>query len=493
LILLAIQQLLHGSLGDAELGFAAAVLESAIQYSPDNAYLKIWAMFLYSRLDAVSRSWELFQELHIKHIQFESCSYLILPLLRAGGLYHETIMVCQEVIRLQTANVRDAGEFTGRAMENGTMSKAGEFLAFQRSKVNNSLTTLEAKGLILDCAPMYVQDEKRGGLGSMHGIVGGESDVERANKMVAHSHSPFATFSLLRLKGTTAENLDQFTDNRDFTILSDDLLSPRTFESRENIISDSIRRGHHHNLLIRAALCVDATKGPKKGKVVAASDELKKRSSSLLSSVAASLEYCNSSTQPLGYEMLSRAMLALCSVVTGLSAGTFSQEQSLPDTTEIREEQASSALNQALELITQARQELGLTKDQRVSRVGTLLPDYIVPIFALLQMCASMMETFGWGKRKRKTRRCAAALADLAFAVTPLIEDMKTCVARLSDESRSFYDECACVFPDFLGESLLRETSSLVMRSQQNSKVRIEVILNEVSSFLDSFDIEIES
>jgi hypothetical protein len=210
----------------------------------------------------------------------------------------------------------------------------------------------------------------------------------------------------------------------------------------------------------------------------------------LLSSVAASLEYCNSSTQPLGYEKLSRAMLALCSVVTGISAGTFSQDQSLPDTIETREEQACSALSQALELITQARKELGLAEDQRVSRVGTLLPDYIVPIFALLQMCANIMETFGWGKRKRKSRRCAAALADLAFAVAPLIEDMKACVARLSDEGRSFYDECACVFPDFLGDSLLKETSSLVMRSQQSTKLRIEVVLNEVSSFLNSFDIE---
>jgi hypothetical protein len=430
LILLAIQQLLLGSPGDAELGFAAAVLESAIQYSPDNAYLKISAMFLYSRLDAVSRSWDLFQELFIKHIQYESCAYLILPLLRAGGFYSETISVCQEIIRLQTTNVRDAGEFTGRAMDNGTMSKADEFLAFQRSSLNNSLTTLEAKGLILDCAPMYVQDGKQGALGAVHGIVGGESDLDRANKMVAHSHSPFATFSLLRLKGTTAENLEQFTDNRDFTILSHDLLTPRVFDSREQIISDSIRRGHHHNLLIRAALCVDATKGPKKGKVLAVSSELKKRSSSLLSSVVASLEYCDTSIQPLGYEALLRAMLELCGVVTGISAGMFPKEQSLPDTLETREEQASSSLKRALDLITQARQQLNLTEDQRVSRVGVLLPDYLVPIFALFQMCAKMMEAFGWGKRKRKTRRCAAALADLALALAPLVEDMQTCVAR---------------------------------------------------------------
>jgi hypothetical protein len=61
---------------------------------------------------------------------------------------------------------------------------------------------------------------------------------------------------------------------------------------------------------------------------------------------------------------------------------------------------------------------------------------------------------------------------------------------RLSDENRLFYDECACVFPDFLEATVLRETSSLILRSQQSTKVRIEVILNEVSSFLDSFDVE---
>jgi hypothetical protein len=64
---------------------------------------------------------------------------------------------------------------------------------------------------------------------------------------------------------------------------------------------------------------------------------------------------------------------------------------------------------------------------------------------------------------------------------------------RLSDEKLSFYDECACVFPDFLEATVLNETSSLILRSQQSTKVRIEVILNEIASSLDSFDVEIES
>jgi hypothetical protein len=52
------------------------------------------------------------------------------------------------------------------------------------------------------------------------------------------------------------------------------------------------------------------------------------------------------------------------------------------------------------------------------------------------------------------------------------------------------YAKCACVFPDFLEAEVLRETSILIMRSQQNTGVRIEVILNEIACFLDSFDVE---
>lgn len=432
LILLALQQLTHETATDAELGFAAAVLESAMLHSPDNAFLKIAGIFLYSQIDAVPRSWDLFRDLFIKHIQHESCAYIILPLLRAGGLYGETIAVCSEILRLQAANLRDAGEFTGRAMENGTMSKAGEFLEFQRSKLNHSLTTLEAKGLILDCAPMYINNEKQSALGAVHGIVGGEADIDRASQMVTEAHNPLAAFSLLRLKGTTAENLETFSDNRDFSILSNDLLNPRKFDSQEKVVSDSIRRGQHHNLIIRAALCVDAAKGPKKGKLVAATNKLKKRSASLVSSVAEAQGYCAESNGAPGYEALLSAMLSMCGIITGLAAGDFSQADSSAsaDTLENREDKTCQLLMEAAEKVTLARQELNLADDQRISRVGMLLPDYIVPTFALVQMCAKMLETFGWGRRKRKTRRCAASLFDLTSTLVSLIADMQTCSSR---------------------------------------------------------------
>jgi N-terminal acetyltransferase B complex non-catalytic subunit len=433
LILLVLQQLLQGEPSEAELGFSAVVIESALQHSPDNAYLKIAAMFLYSQLDAVSRSWILFQELYIKHIQHESCAYLILPLLRAGGFYRETIIVCQEIIRLQTTNARDAGTFAGRAMENGTMSKADEFLSFQLTKLNRSLTTLEAKGLVLDCAPMFVNDERQRALGAMHGIVGEEFDLGRARCMVTEAHRPLAAFSLLQVKGSIGDSVEQFSDNRDFTILSHDLLNPRTFDSKEQIVSDSIRRGHHHNLLIRCVLIVDLTKGPKKGKVVAASSALKKRTASLLSSIAAARVYCEKSTHPLGYQELSQTMLSLCGVVTVLSVGRFSQEDSSlssPDDLETREEKTCDFLKQALDSTTKARHQLDLTNDARVCRVGELLPDYLVPIIALLKMCTQLMELYGWGRRKRKTRRCAAAFSDLALLMVSLLGDMQTCIAR---------------------------------------------------------------
>lgn len=76
--------------------------------------------------------------------------------------------------------MRESTEWTGHAFENGALSKADEFINFHKNRMNNSLTSLQAKGLVLDSASMSVQDEeKQDSLGAVHGIVGGEADVER--------------------------------------------------------------------------------------------------------------------------------------------------------------------------------------------------------------------------------------------------------------------------------------------------------------------------
>lgn len=383
-------------------------------------------MFVYGDLDAASLSWDIYNELYIKHVQNESCAYLILPLLRSGGLYHETVSVCQEIIGLQLTSGREASDFAARAMESGAVSKAEEFLVFYRDRMTKSLTSLESKGLILDAAPMLLQESDVGVLGSAHGIVGGEFDMQRVKEMVAEVHNPYGAFSLLQLRGSVKANLMTFSENRDFAVLSFEILCKREFETPEQIVGESIRRANQHRLLIRAALCVDATRGPKKGKATKMSTELGMRCISLLTCVNYAAEPIDFS--PPGCCKLLQAMRELCLAIVALSAGMTSKGEHIFDTLGSREEAVMVALTSACALVQAARSELENTKELTVARASRLLPDSIAPFLALFQMFVKLADLFGWGPRKRKTKRCAAGVADLALSFTLLIVDMKSCL-----------------------------------------------------------------
>lgn len=408
---------------------AACLLESAIRYSPYNAYLKICAMFVYGDLNAASRSWELYNELYIKHIQNESCAYLILPLLRSCGLYREMISVCQEIIGLQRTSGREAADYTARAMESGAVSKAEEFLVFHRERMTKSLTTLEAKGLILDAAPMLVRDNE-GELGAAHGIVGGDTDLERVKQMVAEAHNANGAFSLLQLRGPVEESTKNFSENRDFGVLSYELLVKQVFDTPEQIVGESIRRGHQHSILIRAALCVDAAKGPKKGKTTKSSPALEKRCKSLLAAVDEASESVDSIFQAAGCGKLLLSMNEMCFAIVALGAGMNKKGEPVVDALDAREEAMVIALRCARKSVDEARRELTDTNDMSVSRTSRLLSDSIAPLFAVFQMCAKLADLFGWGRRKRKTKRCAGAVADFALAFALLVGDMMACFDR---------------------------------------------------------------
>lgn len=468
---------------------ALCLLEAAIRYSPYNAYLKIAAMFVYSDLSAASLCWELYNELYIKHIQNESCSYLILPMLRSGALYGETIHVCQEIVGLHRNAVHDAASYSAKAFENGAVSKAEEILVFQRDRMTKSLTTLEAKGLILDCAPLLVP-ESTGVIGTAHGIVGGDADLERVKQMIAEAHNPSGAFTVLRMK-TPEEEGFEISENRDFGILSFELLVKREFDSVQRILSESTRRGHLHNLLIRAALCVDATKGPKKGKVTKASPQLKKRCESLLRTVdsaSKSIEDC--AGQLAGYAKYCDAMLHMCRSIVALSAGLDENGESAYETVDSREEAVVLALKQADESLQVANEEVGLSKDPLLSKASCLLPDCVAPIFALFQMCAKLADLYGWGRRKLKTKRCAAAVADLSKILAPLIRDMKACLDQLPGLVVAFDPEITDKLGAFLEDDIIKETCVAVFVSQRCTRGRLEPLLNYLQSVLESFDID---
>lgn len=393
-------------------------------------------MFVFSDLNASSRSWELFNELHVKHIQYESLSYLILPILRSGGMFHETIMVCREILGLHQSAAREVADYTGRAMESGTVSKADEFLLFHREKMCQSFTALEAKGLILDMAPLLV-DEKDGALGVEHGIVGADTDFDRVKQMVTEAHNPNGVFSLLQVEGSLVDLVGKFSENRDMSVLSYEILCKRPFDSREEILSDALRRGHQHNLLIRAVLCIEATKGPKKGKVTKSSLELQKRCLSLLKCVNYTETVCKTIVLSEHFVSYLHVMRQLCLSVLTLSSGLDVTGDFVLETLDAREEVVVGAIKTAKESLQKARSNITESHNLTVAEISCLIPDCLVPCFALFQMVAKVADMFGWGRRKRKTKSCAAALSDFALLMTTLIEDLTSFLERYV--SKSFF------------------------------------------------------
>jgi N-acetyltransferase B complex (NatB) non catalytic subunit len=393
-------------------------------------------------LNAAPRAWALFQALHVKHIQYESLSYLILPILWSGGMYVEAVCVCKDILRLQRSAAQDTGEYAGRAMDSGAFSKADEFVRFHRDRMNRSLTCLEAKGLILEGAPLYVQDDKQPSYGAMQGIVGGPDDTSRVYEILANVMDPFSAFSVLQISDPPRD----VVDNRDFDVLSQDLLVHRSFAGVEAVTHATTRRGLVQGLLIRSALVKELTKGPKKGKVVPASDALRKRCRSLLSSTGVAREFCDESAEcPQPRTLLfMRILLLECQILTVLSSGLVADSLEEAIGTQDRETVVCTYLGQMRQAIDETSQ-----LDLCVAVVGQMLPECILPVFTLFNMCSEVFDLFGWGKRKSK--KCAEGLAAAAQSLCGVVGNMISCLNWCVTteprfrESVSLFSRCAMV------------------------------------------------
>jgi hypothetical protein len=334
-------------------------------------------------------------------------------------MYFEAVCVCKDILRLQRVAAQDTGEFSGRAMDNGAFSKAEEFLRFHRERMNKSLTCLEAKGIILEAAPLYVQEENQRPLGAMQGIVGGPEDTNRAYEIVANVLDPFSAFSVLHQSGSGSD----VSENRDFDVLAFDLLTRWSFDSVEQIVRETKRRGHVQSLLLRSALVKAVTKGPKKGKIVPPSDTLRMRASSLLSYTRVTKAFCDEVDADRGpeisYQFL-RILILECQVLTVVSSG-LNPGLASDETKDMvsREAAVCTLLDQLYNGLDASR--LPLLSIPIVSR---MLPECIVPVFSLFSMCADIFDLFGWGKRKRKSKKASEALARVASALNQVIDTM---------------------------------------------------------------------
>ncbi len=513
LILLAVQQLLYEAKvshpgGTNALFVSSVLLESAMRHSPDNAYLKFQAIEVFHQMDATTRSWEHFQMIGLKHIQLDTCSFSVLPYLFEGGLYNEVIEVCSALLRFHGGTARDCGDYASRAMEAGTLSKANEFMEFQRNKMNQSLTFRYTKGLILDSAPLLAtavprmkNDDKpliKGGLGITQGIVGGKHDMERAIQMVVESHNPYAALSIVSWANHcgSLSNVDDLSDNRDLSILTQfAILAVPATQTKEAMIQETLLRGHVHGLLIRATLCVDAMRGPKKGKVVKSSAGLARRTQSLLSCVLAASEIIDhqmalSTPADHACQSLLRAFLDLCRLLAIINAGMPSMDE---DSMEQRESRATDLLrNHCINNVKHAREQLASSFSVKI--VCALLPSYIVPLFAVFRMCSDVCAAYGWGKRKRKTKQVAGAMAEYAGEFNLLLQEMMNCIKVLpaSDSEPTVTFSLTEKELGVLNESDVHITTAILNIAQYRTRIRIEPILQEMDEFLEEFDVTLE-
>jgi N-terminal acetyltransferase B complex non-catalytic subunit len=485
---------------------AASVLEAAMEYSPHNPHLKISALFVYAQLNAAPRAWALFQTLHVKHIQYESLSYLILPVLWSGGMYVEAVCVCKDILRLQRSAAQDTGEYSGRAMDSGALSKADEFVRFHRDRMNRSLTCLEAKGIILEGAPLYVQDDKQPSYGAMQGIVGGPDDTSRVYEILANVMDPFSAFSVLQLSDPPRD----VVDNRDFDVLSQDLLIRRSFAGIKDIANATMRRGLVQGLLIRSALVKELTKGPKKGKVVPPSAALRKRCKSLLSCTSVARGFYDASVESSHPRDLlcMRILILECHILTVLSSGLVADSMDEAIGIQDREGIVCSYLDQTPQAIDALpRQEFC------VASVSQMLPECILPVFTLFNMCSEVFDLFGWGKRKNK--KCAEGLAVAAKSLGCVVRDMISCLNWcVFDVSRR--RECVCrtgdltessacslshqasepnphrttIVPEFVTEESYSRTAYSIAQSQMLTVDRICRILLDIQAALQSYNIQ---
>jgi len=437
LILLSTQLLIHRSIGQlddtrkrASL-LAAGILEHAIHHSPYNAYLKLAAIRIHAQNGAAARSWEIFKDMDVKHIQLDSCSYFILPHLLDSGLYKEAIEQAGKIISLHSASEKDVCSFMAKSLENGNLLKGREMINWQLNEMSRSLQMLEAKGVVMDLAPLLnygnLSDPKSPPpLGSVHGLCGGVTDGERVEKIVRDAGNYFAAPSLIKLASDNDFNLESWSDNRDFTVNQFEVLVKNTYEVNA---SDSYFRAHVHSVLTKLVLMTQLSKAPKKGKIVKIKEGggLAKRADSLLRAIhCANTLSSESSNKSNVRSALLKAFLDISLATSAIVAGRDNMLSTLDesDSCARREEMCIPLLESARNCITEAIEYWKNYNGEKVSSICRILPDILVTFFVAFRTTGNMCDKMGWGKRKRHTKPVSKYLSEVALAFKELVSSM---------------------------------------------------------------------
>ena len=455
LILLAVDQLLQQAApASHDYLTAATLLEMGLRQSPFSPNLKLRLIGVYQFLNANDHCWALFRDLGIKHIQVDSCSYFILPILLEGGLYQQALAIANETLKFHVSTLSDTSDFVARALENGNWSKADEFLRFQRNRMNRSLSLLESKGVTMDCAPLMLDQ-----VGLAHGIVGGEDDAGRAIRIMEEAHNTTGAPSIVSIK---KEELERLSDNRDLSILPHDI----TATTMDEVIQTALRRKFYHGILIRAAAVLEVAKAPKKGKLAKTPEVLRLRCSSLTKMLE------EDDVRPTS--KWEQAVKLLAKVIVVVNAGLPSLDGET-DSLLAREDRAMKLLREAAGCIPSP------TIDITSSIVGRTIVDHLVTVMAITKMVAEIFLRFGWGKRKK--RESVAALAQFAAALKTNVIQMIAVVKSLNQ------DVTNTPLPnDVLDETIWKKVCEQVLSSRAGASKRFLRILKDFDLELGTFE-----
>ena len=121
-------------------------------------------------------------------------------------------------------------------------------------------------------------------------------------------------------------------------------------------------------------------------------------------------------------------------------------------------------------------------------RVCQLLPDYICPLFILLETTSRLFSLFGWGKRKRLTKAASGALALAALSLQDLISDMLNIIAQFRSVSTHIQSLIeSSTSPEF-GQNTLQRVVREVVSSRELTKDRVDPFLVQMRERLQSYN-----
>jgi hypothetical protein len=505
LVLLTVQLLSHRNRFEQEDTrkqmslYASAILENALIHSPYNAYLKIAAVKNHFLNGSGLRAIEVFDDMNVKQIQLDSCSYFVLRNLVDCGLYKEAIDHAGNVVRLHSTSEKDLCSYMPRSFENGNTMRGREMMNWQQNQMSQSLQLLEAKGLIMDLAPLLNygnsdDPQSFSPIGIVCGLVGSKNDEERAEKILRDSTNFFAAPSVLNVAAESACIKNVWSDNRDFSVHEYEILEKSTFILPPQ---ETVMRAHEHRVLAKLVLVAQSIKPLKKGKIVKVRDGevIDIRSKSLCQSIASTETYLTGSASHCSqaHLVLLKATLVLSKAFSIIVSGREDSNAPIDpsDSLTKREERVIPLLTEVTLLLKESASTWNdHSRDEGTSALR-LLPDILITLFATLKTTANASATFGWGKRKRATKPVAGCLAEVAASFQVLVEDLRKAVAEqfatISDLDYSSETRPRCM--DLIdGEEMLKKVMSDIRSYRQEILERMHPLLKEIKNELETYD-----